>query len=88
MIKKLVVVGDQTDHGGTIISTTCKVRTSAGLMAVEGSQHSCPLKGHGVTPMMGSVKGRAGGFRMLVTGDIAGCGARVIMGSSSVTYKA
>ena len=85
-MKNLIVVGDQSDHGGQVISTISKVRTSSGYVAVEGSMHSCPRRGHGVTPIYGSVSGKSNGQRMLVTGDVAGCGARVI-GSSSVGYK-
>lgn len=87
-MKKLVVVGDNTDHGGTIITTTSKVRTSSGMLAVEGSLHDCPQRGHGVTPMKsisGASAGSSGG-KMLVTGDVSGCGA-LVFGSASVGYK-
>ena len=71
-------IGDPSNHGGSIISTggSVDMRVTGIPVAVEGALHSCPLKGHGVTPITAiTTDSRCGGKKLITTGAIAGCGA-------------
>lgn len=86
MAFKLSRLGDTSNHGGVIITCSGDVKVN-GIGAVrQGDLHSCPVPGHGVTPMSHitsttnwRVNGRAG----INEGDIAGCGAKIVTGSSN-----
>ncbi|NML16377.1 PAAR domain-containing protein [Azohydromonas caseinilytica] len=47
MSRPLIVVGDRTDHGGTVLSGTPSTDTHGQAIARVGDQVSCPRKGHG-----------------------------------------
>jgi uncharacterized Zn-binding protein involved in type VI secretion len=74
----VAVLGDLSSHGGTIVTTnqdgTFKL---AGIdIAVEGAFHSCPLSGHGVTPITAvTAKSFHNGKLIVTEGAVAGCGA-------------
>ena len=75
---KVVVMGASSDHGGQIISASGSFRTSAGIPALHGDMHQCPIRGHGVTPVTSRRMSPAcNGRPILMTGDMAGCGAKV-----------
>ena len=77
-------VGDGSDHGGTIISVTTQHTNAEGqLVARVYDLHSCPIPGHGVTPILvGSSPVICEGQPTAVTGSRCGCGAVIIAGSS------
>lgn len=84
--KRLAVLGDRSDHGGSIISTPSTVRTGGGRLAIEGAMHACPIKGHGVTPVSGEGTAMNMGRRLIRTGCKAACGASII-GSGSAMFR-
>lgn len=82
---KVVVLGASSNHGGNVISASGSFRTSAGIPAMDGDMHECPIKGHGVTPVRSRRFSPAcNGRPILMTGDMAECGAEVI-GTASMT---
>lgn len=49
------------------------------LPAVEGALHSCPVPGHGVTPIRAvTVKSYHNGKLILTVSAVAGCGAQIL----------
>lgn len=79
-MKKIALLGDGSDHGGTITSSNQDGTLSAkGIeVALEGAQHSCPIDGHGVTSITAiTVKSYHNGKLILTQGAIAGCGALI-----------
>lgn len=79
-------VGDQTDHGGTIVSGSSDVTTNGIPTARIGDMHSCPISGHGSTPIVtGSGSVTANGIPVARVGDSTGCGATIVSGSPDVT---
>lgn len=79
-----VVMGDPTSHGGAVISATGTFMTDKGNVATIGDLVSCPIKGHGTTPIVftpGNVFN--GGKQVAFTGASAGCGC-TITGSGSL----
>lgn len=88
MGKKVVLVGDSSNHGGVVITSnqdgTLKVGGSE--VAVEGAQHSCPIEGHGTTSISAVTnKSYQNGKLILTEGAVAGCGA-VISPSDRKVY--
>ena len=86
MSKRHVVLGDATTHGGSVISASGTYRINGRRAALSGDMVSCPIKGHGVTPIIAGRSARNGGRAMAATGDRCGCGATVI-GSGSVKIR-
>jgi uncharacterized Zn-binding protein involved in type VI secretion len=81
----LARLGEQSDHGGTIISASGNDILANGIaVAVEGDLHGCPIKGHGITPLISSSKNTSGGKGLIKAGDRAGCGAIITTGSLDV----
>lgn len=74
---KIARLGDPSSHGGYIISVTTIVTNAEGkLVARVGDLHFCPLKGHGITPIInGSGNARTEGKITACAGSVAGCGA-------------
>jgi uncharacterized Zn-binding protein involved in type VI secretion len=58
MSRPLIVVGDKTSHGGTVLSGSPNTDTHGKPIARVGDKASCPLKGHG-------------GVTVIVSGDPA-----------------
>lgn len=84
--KLVACIGDSSSHGGTIILTNQvddKLKVQGILVALETItegilQHSCPIEGHGVTPITPvTVKSFHNGRLILTEMAIAGCGARI-----------
>lgn len=81
-------LGDSSSHGGIIISATGLATANNILIAVEGDQHSCPIHGHGITPLISIISNSdANGKKIITVGAIAGCGAVIISGSPNVTAQ-
>lgn len=84
--KLVVCVGDPSNHGGVVLLTNQvddKLTVQDELVAVESApegigQHSCPITGHGVTPITAvTVKSFHNGKLILTSMAVAGCGARL-----------
>ncbi|MEN6372226.1 MAG: PAAR domain-containing protein [Armatimonadota bacterium] len=75
-------LGDTSSHGGTIISASETVFVNGIAVARVGDLHSCPVPGHGITPVVtGSSVAFSGGKAIARIGDTAGCGAVINSGS-------
>lgn len=78
-------IGDPSSHGGIIISGSDDVRADGISKARLGDMHSCPLLGHGVTPLVTASNDVYTDARGQVrVGDSAGCGAVIVDGSPDV----
>jgi uncharacterized Zn-binding protein involved in type VI secretion len=78
--------GDASSHGGVVLSGASKVTIVGAPAARVGDSHSCPLRGHGTTPIAsGSGKVTIQGAPAARTGDTTGCGASLIAGQGKVT---
>ena len=78
-------IGDTSNHGGIIISGSSEVFAQGLGVARKGDLHSCPIPGHGITPLISASQDVAAqGLGVVRIGDEAGCGAIIISGSSSV----
>lgn len=86
MGEPLARLGDTSSHGGIIITSASKTFVNGIPVARKGDLHSCPIKGHGVTPITGGsdsvfVEGSAAAR----VGDSIGCGAVITSGSPNAT---
>jgi uncharacterized Zn-binding protein involved in type VI secretion len=76
--RKVAVLGDSSDHGGTLISTNQDGTVSLNdiVVCVNQCLHSCPITGHGVTSVTAIVtKSKINGKLIITYGATAGCGA-------------
>ena len=74
----IAVLGDPSNHGGTLIDTNQSNRLvlQDTPVCVDGCLHSCPIPYHGVTPVTAiTVNTFCEGKLVVTTGAIAGCGA-------------
>lgn len=78
---KIVRLGDQSDHGGKMVSATGRFTVNGKQVCVNGDMHQCPIPGHGTTPVSSSSKTKTNGKSVVRTGDKAGCGATLVQGS-------
>ena len=80
----IVVNGDSSSHGGTVISASSNMTINGKGIARIGDQHSCPIAGHGITAIVSSPNSTstANGEVIAVTGSVVGCGA-VLTGSET-----
>lgn len=82
MANPIARLGDTTNHGGTIISGASRTLINGIPAARKGDLHSCPLEGHGVTPITtGSDSVFIEGSPAARVGDSVECGAIIIAGS-------
>jgi len=85
--RPIALVGDQSDHGGVIISGDPIATVNGRPVARVGDLHSCPqvwplFTPHSITaiiplgcaPVRGLIKGRPNALR----DDLTGCGAKLI----------
>ncbi len=78
--------GDTSSHGGTIIGACSPTVDVNGIpQARTGDLHSCPILGHGVTPLTGTAVAKADGLVCVRVGDTAACGAVINSGSPTVS---
>ena len=81
----LVRLGDKSDHGGSMITAAGKFKNAGLPGCVQGDMHSCPIRGHGTTPVAAtSTVTSTGGKAILRSGDKAGCGATLLPTNSVV----
>jgi uncharacterized Zn-binding protein involved in type VI secretion len=84
MALKLSRLGDTSNHGGVIITASSSVMINGKGAVRQGDLHSCPLHGHGVTPMThvtATTKWTVDGRNGINEGDQAQCGAAMVVGS-------
>lgn len=76
-------LGDTSSHGGYIISvSTTNTRANGTLVARVGDLHFCPIRRHGITPIVnGSGNYRCEGKVTAVVNSVCGCGAKITVGS-------
>ena len=82
MSDPVATLGSTSDHGGTIITSASHTYSGGKLVARVGDLHSCPLKGHGITPIVSTpaTTDFAEGSPIACVGAKAGCGATIISG--------
>ena len=82
---KVARLGDPSSHGGVIISSASLTNVEGQLVARVGDLHSCPIPGHGVTPIVnGSSNFICEGSIVAVDTSVCGCGESIIA-TASVT---
>jgi len=84
------LLGDKSSHGGTIVQVNqTKVNLDGVFVACEGDLHSCPIKGHGETPIVGNVSTGVviDGKQVAMTGSTTGCGAEIITTQTKLIIK-
>jgi uncharacterized Zn-binding protein involved in type VI secretion len=84
---QVVRLGDTSDHGGKMITATGGFTVDDLPGCVSGDMHQCPQKGHGTTSVMSSSNCTGLDRAIIRTGDFAGCGARIVVGSGSTTAE-
>lgn len=86
----VVLVGDSSSHGGTVVSSNQSgtFTVGGGDVAVEGALHSCPIQGHGITAISAvTIKSFHEGKLILTKGAVAGCGASITPPSRGVSIE-
>ena len=76
--RNVACVGDGSSHGGSVITSNQDgtVKAAGDIIAVQGALHSCPIDGHGTTPITSIItKTRVNGKLVITSGAKAGCGA-------------
>lgn len=89
MSRLVALLGDSSSHGGVIITSNNDgtVKAEGKAIPVNGALHSCPIEGHGVTPINSNLDEDwfINGKKVVLEGSIAGCGA-VIISSAIKTF--
>lgn len=86
MAAPLIVIGDKTSHGGTVIEASGFTSTGETAIARVCDKVSCPKKGHGVCPIVtGDPTLIIDGKPAARAGDTTACGAVLIAGQASTT---
>lgn len=81
MAKRIALLNDSSSHGGSIILSGQNGTLKVGgvEVAVDGALHSCPILGHGITPITAiTTKSFQNGKLVLTENAVAGCGALII----------
>lgn len=80
MGRPFIVLGDKTDHGGTVIGASDMSFIHGRRLARVGDQVTCPQKGHGHTTVIvtGDPTMIVDGQPVARHGDQCACGARLI----------
>jgi len=82
----LAQLGSLSSHGGVITSVSSTILCEGKLVACVGDVHTCPIKGHGSTPIVDGNPGVIVNGKILARiGSTTGCGATITTGSVSVT---
>lgn len=85
MARKIIVLGDSTDHGGKVIGGSPTQAIDGKPIARLGDMVSCPRKGHGVNPIVeGDADYLVNGIPVALDGHKTACGCALI-GSVSAT---
>jgi uncharacterized Zn-binding protein involved in type VI secretion len=82
--RNLIVLGDKTSHGGTVIEASAESSIGNVRIARVGDKVTCPRKGHGTCPIVtGDPTCLIDGKAAAREGDVTSCGAQLI--SSQIT---
>ncbi|QXX83255.1 MULTISPECIES: PAAR domain-containing protein [Providencia] len=83
MTQSIVILGDKTNHGGTVISATSEFIINGIKAAKVGDLVNCPKKGHGVNKIIdGDPSITCNGIPLAVTGSHTECGCTLIASTS------
>lgn len=86
MSRALIVLGDQTDHGGKVVAASPTTTINGIPVARVGDAVTCPRKGHGTTVIAtGDPNMLVGGKPVARHGDKTACGATLIASQSLTT---
>jgi len=80
-VKPIAVLGDTSDHGGTLVTTNQDDRFSVvGIpVCANGCEHYCPIPGHGRTAVTAiTIKSFVNGKLIITRGARAECGAKIV----------
>jgi uncharacterized Zn-binding protein involved in type VI secretion len=78
-MKKVIRIGDQSSHGGVVLSGASKTMMFGKAVALLGDKVSCPIKGHGVCPIVeGDSSWLVDGKPVALEGHKTACGAALI----------
>lgn len=80
MTRPLIVIGDSTSHGGTVIGGAATTDTNGRQIARVGDKVTCPLRGHGGTTVIvtGDANVIIDGMPAARHGDLTACGASLV----------
>lgn len=86
MGRGFIVLGDQTSHGGSVVSASGASSTGGVGVARVGDKVTCPIKGHGTnTIVTGDATVVVDGAAVARDGDKTACGATLIASQASTT---
>jgi uncharacterized Zn-binding protein involved in type VI secretion len=87
MSRAFIVIGDKTDHGGTVLEGAPTTDTGGKRIARVGDKVSCPRRGHGgtTTIVSGDPTCIIDGQPAARHGDKTACGATLIASQSTTT---
>jgi uncharacterized Zn-binding protein involved in type VI secretion len=82
MSRPFIVIGDKTDHGGTVIEGAPTTDTGGKRIARVGDKVTCPKRGHGGTTVIatGDPTCIIDGQPAARHGDKTACGATLLSG--------
>lgn len=74
------ILGTTSTHGGEMISangTLFSAPGTEGVLCILGDLHSCPIPGHGITPIISgcATASMTNGNAIAIEGSVARCGA-------------
>lgn len=76
---QVIVLGDKTDHGGTVISASSTLVVGGVKAALVGDFVSCPIPGHGISSINeGAESWFSDGEALAIEGGVCGCGCKLI----------
>jgi len=78
--RKIALLGDKSDHDGTVVSHNQdgRFKVNGIEVTVEGATHDCPRPGHGKTSISAvTIKSYCNGKLILTEQAVAGCGAKL-----------
>lgn len=79
MGRKIIVLGDSTSHGGTVVSGSDSTKIDGKPVARVGDMVSCPRRGHGTCEIVtGDTTALVDGKAVAREGDTTACGAALI----------
>lgn len=88
-MKGVIVVGDSTSHGGSVLTGQQNFRINGKPVACEGDTVSCPQEYHPPVSTIsnGSSLFTINGRRVATEDSVGGCGCKLIAGSSLVSAQ-
>jgi uncharacterized Zn-binding protein involved in type VI secretion len=79
MAGSLILLGDKTTHGGTVIEASAESSVGGVRIARVGDMVACPIRGHGTCPIVtGDPTMMMDGKPVARAGDVTACGAQLI----------